>query len=136
MSINTRRLNERCKDQSLITRGIYRHMCHPCMPQCGFGAQALLVPNWLADFAGIFCFGLMYLRCVPRKEAMMLRQFGDEYATIWTPRQGHSLSDKQGGHLAVSISRVPNIFSALAAIYIPPARQYSAPASHARRRTH
>lgn len=72
---------ELCEDQSLITQGIYRHMRHPMYAAMWLWAiaQALLVPNWLAGFSGIFCFGLMYLLRVPREEAMMLKQFGDEY---------------------------------------------------------
>jgi protein-S-isoprenylcysteine O-methyltransferase Ste14 len=42
-------------------------------------AQAILLPNWIAGFAGILGFGTLYLIRVGREEEMLLETFGDEY---------------------------------------------------------
>jgi protein-S-isoprenylcysteine O-methyltransferase Ste14 len=42
-------------------------------------AQALLLPNWIAGFAGIIGFGTLYFGRIAREEQMMLDSFGDEY---------------------------------------------------------
>ena len=40
-------------------------------------AQAILLPNWIAGFAGILGFGTLYLFRVRREEEMLLETFGD-----------------------------------------------------------
>ena len=42
-------------------------------------AQALLLPNWVAGFAGLVGFGILYFGRVAREERMMLETFGDSY---------------------------------------------------------
>ena len=42
-------------------------------------AQALLLPNWIAGFAGLFGFGILFFGRVAREERMMLQTFGDSY---------------------------------------------------------
>jgi protein-S-isoprenylcysteine O-methyltransferase Ste14 len=42
-------------------------------------AQALLLQNWIASWAGLVMFLPLYLLRVPREERMMLEEFGEEY---------------------------------------------------------
>jgi protein-S-isoprenylcysteine O-methyltransferase Ste14 len=42
-------------------------------------AQALLLQNWVAGWAGLVSFLPLYLLRVPREERMMLDEFGGEY---------------------------------------------------------
>jgi protein-S-isoprenylcysteine O-methyltransferase Ste14 len=42
-------------------------------------AQALLLQNWIAGWAGLVLFVPMYVLRVPREERMMLEQFGEAY---------------------------------------------------------
>jgi protein-S-isoprenylcysteine O-methyltransferase Ste14 len=42
-------------------------------------AQALLLPNWVAGFAGLVGFGTLYFGRVEREERMMLDNFGNNY---------------------------------------------------------
>ena len=42
-------------------------------------AQALLLPNWIAGFAGLAGFGILFFGRVAREEQMMLETFGDSY---------------------------------------------------------
>jgi protein-S-isoprenylcysteine O-methyltransferase Ste14 len=68
-------------DHSLITDGVYAHVRHPMYTAFWLWAlaQAILLPNWIAGFAGILGFGTLYLFRVGREEAMLLETFGDEY---------------------------------------------------------
>jgi protein-S-isoprenylcysteine O-methyltransferase Ste14 len=68
-------------DHSLITDGVYAHVRHPMYTAFWLWAlaQAILLPNWIAGFAGILGFGTLYLFRVRREEAMLLETFGDEY---------------------------------------------------------
>jgi protein-S-isoprenylcysteine O-methyltransferase Ste14 len=68
-------------DHSLITDGVYAHVRHPMYTAFWLWAlaQAILLPNWIAGFAGILGFGTLYLFRVGREEAMLLDTFGDEY---------------------------------------------------------
>ena len=68
-------------DHSLITDGVYAHVRHPMYTAFWLWAlaQAILLPNWIAGFAGIFGFGTLYLFRVGREETMLLETFGDEY---------------------------------------------------------
>ena len=40
---------------------------------------ALLLPNWIAGFAGLAGFGILFFGRVAREERMMLETFGDSY---------------------------------------------------------
>jgi len=66
---------------TLTTQGVYRTIRHPMYAsQCLWGlAQALLLHNWIAGFAGLVAFLPLYLVRVPREERMMLAHFGDAY---------------------------------------------------------
>ena len=68
-------------DHSLIMEGVYAHVRHPMYTAFWLWAlaQAILLPNWIAGFAGILGFGTLYLFRVGREEAMLLGTFGDEY---------------------------------------------------------
>jgi protein-S-isoprenylcysteine O-methyltransferase Ste14 len=68
-------------DHSLIMDGVYAHVRHPMYTAFWLWAlaQAILLPNWIAGFAGILGFGTLYLFRVGREEEMLLETFGDEY---------------------------------------------------------
>jgi protein-S-isoprenylcysteine O-methyltransferase Ste14 len=68
-------------DHRLVTRGVYRRVRHPMYLSffvLGIG-QALLVANWIAGFAGLASIALLVALRLPKEEAMMIEQFGDEY---------------------------------------------------------
>ncbi|HYP34546.1 MAG TPA: protein-S-isoprenylcysteine O-methyltransferase [Burkholderiaceae bacterium] len=68
-------------DHRLVTRGVYRRVRHPMYLSffvLGVG-QALLVANWIAGFAGLASTALLVALRLPKEEAMMIEQFGDEY---------------------------------------------------------
>jgi protein-S-isoprenylcysteine O-methyltransferase Ste14 len=69
------------EDHKLITDGIYRHVRHPMYTAFWAWAiaQALLLPNWFAGFAGMLGFGILFFGRIAREEQMMLERFGDEY---------------------------------------------------------
>ena len=68
-------------DHALVTQGVYRRIRHPmysAMLVCGVG-QFLLLQNWIAGPV-LFIVGMIFLVVrVPAEEAMMLREFGDQY---------------------------------------------------------
>jgi protein-S-isoprenylcysteine O-methyltransferase Ste14 len=65
----------------LITTGVYEKIRHPMYTAFWLWAlaQALLLPNWIAGFAGLVGFGALYLLRVGPEEQLMIDQFGDEY---------------------------------------------------------
>jgi protein-S-isoprenylcysteine O-methyltransferase Ste14 len=69
------------ENHRLVTEGIYRRLRHPMYAAFWLWAfaQALLLPNWVAGFAGIAGFGTLFFNRVPIEERMMLESFGDEY---------------------------------------------------------
>jgi protein-S-isoprenylcysteine O-methyltransferase Ste14 len=69
------------KDHQLITSGIYRYVRHPMYTAFWLWAiaQACLLPNWFAGFAGLVGFGSLFFGRIAREEQMMLESFGDEY---------------------------------------------------------
>ena len=69
------------KEHQLVTGGIYRHIRHPIYAALWLWgiAQPLLLHNWLAGWAGLAAIAPLYFLRVPREEAMLLEQFGDEY---------------------------------------------------------
>lgn len=70
------------KDHTLVTTGIYNKVRHPMYSAFWLWtiAQAMLLTNWLAAFSAIIGFGILYFVRVGQEEAMMLTEFGDEYA--------------------------------------------------------
>lgn len=69
------------KNHQLITTGIYRCIRHPMYTAFWLWAiaQACLLPNWFAGFAGLVGFGFLFFGRVGREERMMLQTFGDDY---------------------------------------------------------
>lgn len=65
----------------LIIHGVYRHVRHPMYTAFWLWAmaQVLLLPNWIAGFAGLVGFGILFFGRVAREERLMLEKFGDEY---------------------------------------------------------
>jgi protein-S-isoprenylcysteine O-methyltransferase Ste14 len=65
----------------LVTHGIYRYVRHPMYTAFWLWAvaQALLLPNWVAGFAAIIGFGVLFFFRLPREEQLMLKSFGDDY---------------------------------------------------------
>jgi protein-S-isoprenylcysteine O-methyltransferase Ste14 len=68
-------------DHCLMTSGIYNHIRHPMYSAFWLWAlaQALLLPNWIAGFSGVVCFGILFFCRINREERMMIEAFGDEY---------------------------------------------------------
>jgi protein-S-isoprenylcysteine O-methyltransferase Ste14 len=68
-------------EHKLITEGVYARIRHPMYSAFWLWAlaQALILPNWVAGFAGILGFGTLYLLRVGPEEQMMLDGFGDDY---------------------------------------------------------
>ena len=68
-------------DHRLVTNGLYRAVRHPMYSSflvLGVG-QALLVPNWIAGLSGLASVLLLIAVRLPREEAMMIEEFGDQY---------------------------------------------------------
>ena len=65
----------------LVTEGIYRRVRHPMYSAFWLWAiaQALLLPNWIAGFAGLTGFAVLFFGRVAKEERMMLETFGDSY---------------------------------------------------------
>jgi protein-S-isoprenylcysteine O-methyltransferase Ste14 len=65
----------------LITDGIYRKIRHPMYSAFWLwaAAQALLLPNWVAGFAGFVGFGILFFGRIAEEERMMLEAFGNRY---------------------------------------------------------
>lgn len=65
----------------VVTRGVYARVRHPMYSAFFLWAiaQALLLPNFVAGFAGLIGFGVLFLGRVGREEQMMLKTFGDDY---------------------------------------------------------
>jgi protein-S-isoprenylcysteine O-methyltransferase Ste14 len=69
------------RGHELIVHGVYRRIRHPMYAAIFLFAlaQAFLLPNWLAAWAGFVTVGLLYAIRAPREEKMMLEFFGDKY---------------------------------------------------------
>jgi protein-S-isoprenylcysteine O-methyltransferase Ste14 len=68
-------------EHKLVTGGVYAYVRHPMYS--GFWlwaiAQALMLPNWIAGFAGLVGFGILYAFRIGREEQLMVERFGAEY---------------------------------------------------------
>jgi protein-S-isoprenylcysteine O-methyltransferase Ste14 len=66
---------------ALVTHGVYARVRHPMYSAFFLWAiaQALLLPNVVAGFAGLVGFGILFAGRVGQEEAMMLETFGDDY---------------------------------------------------------
>ncbi|MEP7454452.1 protein-S-isoprenylcysteine O-methyltransferase [Phyllobacterium sp. SB3] len=69
------------QDHKLITTGIYKRIRHPMYTAfwCLAIAQALLLPNYIAGFAGLVGFGYLFFSRVGPEENMMGEAFAEEY---------------------------------------------------------
>lgn len=69
------------KGHELIMHGVYRRIRHPMYAAIFLfaAAQALLLQNWLAGWAGFVTVAILYLVRTPREEKMMCEFFGDQY---------------------------------------------------------
>jgi len=69
------------EDHRLITTGIYKKIRHPMYTAellfCV--AQLLIIPNWLVGASSLFFFLILIIVRIPREEALMIAEFGDEY---------------------------------------------------------
>lgn len=65
----------------LVIHGVYKHIRHPMYASIWLWAigQGLVLQNWLAGWAVVPAFALMYFLRLPREEALMIEKFGDEY---------------------------------------------------------
>ncbi|MEM1410010.1 MAG: protein-S-isoprenylcysteine O-methyltransferase [Pseudomonadota bacterium] len=69
------------EDHSLTTTGVYAKIRHPMYTAIFIllGIQPLFVQNWIAGFAGVVTFGVLYVVRVGYEERMMLDRFGAAY---------------------------------------------------------
>ncbi len=69
------------ENHELVTRGVFGYIRHPMYAaHLLWGvAQAFLIQNWIAGFASLVVLIPLCLLRIPREEAMMLDEFGDEY---------------------------------------------------------
>jgi len=69
------------EQHTLVTTGPYKRLRHPMYSAFWLWAiaQAFLLPNWIAGFAGIIGFGTLFFFRVRHEEALMLEIFGEQY---------------------------------------------------------
>lgn len=69
------------EDHKLVTNGIYQRIRHPMYLSIWLLviAQAMILPNYVAGFAGLLPFGILYFQRVGKEERMMMEEFGSEY---------------------------------------------------------
>ena len=69
------------EDHRLVTHGLYAHLRHPMYTAFFLWgiSQGLLVPNWLAGWAGLVAVTILYVSRIGDEEAMMRERFGAEY---------------------------------------------------------
>jgi protein-S-isoprenylcysteine O-methyltransferase Ste14 len=69
------------QEHKLVTRGIYQRIRHPMYLSIWLLviAQAMILPNYVAGFAGLIPFAGLYFHRVANEEQMMRDEFGAEY---------------------------------------------------------
>jgi protein-S-isoprenylcysteine O-methyltransferase Ste14 len=69
------------KGHELIVHGVYRRVRHPMYAAIFLFAvaQAFLLQNWLAGWAGLVTVAILYFVRTPREEKMMCEFFGESY---------------------------------------------------------
>lgn len=69
------------ENHKLVTSGIYEKVRHPMYSAFWLWAvaQPFLLSNWIAGFSGIIGFGTLYFLRVGKEEAMMEKEFGEDY---------------------------------------------------------
>jgi protein-S-isoprenylcysteine O-methyltransferase Ste14 len=69
------------KGHELVANGVYRRVRHPMYAAIFLFAiaQGMLLPNWLAGWAGLASFALLYLSRIRKEEKMMAEVFGRDY---------------------------------------------------------
>jgi protein-S-isoprenylcysteine O-methyltransferase Ste14 len=67
--------------QTLVTTGVYKKIRHPMYTAhlIWAVAQAMLLQNWIAGPTFLIGNLLLYIKRIPREEAMMIEEFGSEY---------------------------------------------------------
>jgi protein-S-isoprenylcysteine O-methyltransferase Ste14 len=72
------------KEHKLVTSGIYRYIRHPMYAAHILWAiaQILLLHNWIAGYSFFAVMVPHYLIRVEKEEAILQRQFGDEYESF------------------------------------------------------
>lgn len=70
-------------EHSLVTNGVYKYMRHPMYSACWLWVicQALLLNNFIGGLTGLLAFGMLYFLRISKEEAMMEREFGEQYQT-------------------------------------------------------
>lgn len=69
------------KGHEIIKHGVYRRIRHPMYSAIWLFsiAQGLILNNWLAGWAVVFAFAIMYFLRTPNEEEMMIDHFGSAY---------------------------------------------------------
>ena len=69
------------KGHEIISHGVYRRIRHPMYSAIWLFsiAQGLLLNNWLAGWAVVLAFAVMYFLRTPKEEEMMIDHFGNAY---------------------------------------------------------
>ena len=69
------------EDHEIVDKGVYKTIRHPIYAAIWLWviAQALLLSNYSAGFAGIVSFALLYFLIVRKEEEMMVKEFGEPY---------------------------------------------------------
>jgi protein-S-isoprenylcysteine O-methyltransferase Ste14 len=69
------------ENHQLVTHGVYRRIRHPMYASIWLWAvaQGMMLANWLAGWAVVPVFAVMYFSRIPGEERMMCDTFGDSY---------------------------------------------------------